>query len=93
VQNVLDFSKCLAKAAAPYGIRVNSIAPGFIRTTMIDPYYERFPDKMAKTVEGIPSRRLGETAEIANTILFLASGEASYINGACVNVDGGLMME
>ncbi|MCW4115100.1 SDR family oxidoreductase [Aurantimonas sp. MSK8Z-1] len=64
------------------GIRVNAIAPGEIDTAILSPGTE-------KIVENIPLRRLGLTSEVADTIFFLCSGQASYVNGAEIHINGG----
>jgi 3-oxoacyl-[acyl-carrier protein] reductase len=73
-----------AKELARYGIRVNAIAPGFIRTEMVAAMK---PDLLAKMAAGIPAGRLGEPAEIAATVAFLL--ENDYCNGRVLEIDGG----
>ncbi|MEJ5902450.1 SDR family NAD(P)-dependent oxidoreductase [Ochrobactrum teleogrylli] len=72
-----------ASEFARYGIRVNAIAPGEIDTSILSPGTEKI------VADQIPMHRLGDPREIARVILFLCSGEASYINGAEINVNGG----
>ncbi len=68
------------------GIRANAICPGFIET----PILSSIPDKVIKMMEDkVPMGRLGKPEEIANTYAWLASDEASYINGAVIEVSGG----
>jgi 3-oxoacyl-[acyl-carrier protein] reductase len=84
---VIGMTKTWAKELGPKGIRVNAVAPGFITTGMT----EKVPDKvLAIMVEKTPLRRLGRPEDVANAYLFLASDEASFINGAVLSVDGGL---
>lgn len=84
---VIGMTKTWAKELGPKGIRVNAVAPGFITTGMT----EKVPDKVLATmVEKTPLRRLGRPEDVANAYLFLASDEASFINGAVLSVDGGL---
>ena len=88
---LLGLTRALADKWAPDGIRVNLVAPGFIRTRMtdrarLDPGYE------AKLLKSVPMRRWGEPAEVAAPILFLASDGASYITGQSLAMDGGLML-
>lgn len=83
---VIMMTKCLAKELGPLGIRVNAIAPGPIETEMIQQYKDGMIEKLASESA---LRRLGKTQEIANVALFLASEQASYINGETINVDGG----
>ena len=83
---IILMTQCLAKELGPIGIRVNAIAPGPIMTEMIHQY----KDEMLKKLEAESSlRRLGKPEEIAQTALFLASNQASYINGEIIRVDGG----
>ncbi|MED4781891.1 3-oxoacyl-ACP reductase FabG [Brevibacillus choshinensis] len=84
---VIGMTKTWAKELGPKGIRVNAVAPGFIKTGMT----EKVPDKvLANMVEKTPLRRLGKPEDVANAYLFLASDEASFINGVVLGVDGGL---
>jgi len=72
----------MAHDFGPHGIRVNAIAPGEIDTAILSPGTE-------KIVEAIPLRRLGTTAEVADTIYFLCSTQASYVTGAEIHINGG----
>ena len=83
---VMMMTKCLAKELGPMGIRVNAIAPGPIETEMIHQYKDEMLEKLA-TESAL--KRLGKTEEIAQVALFLASEQASYINGEIIKVDGG----
>ena len=83
---VMMMTKCLAKELGPMGIRVNAIAPGPIETEMIHQYKDDMLEKLA-TESAL--RRLGKKEEIAQVALFLASEQASYINGEVIKVDGG----
>ena len=84
---VIGMTKTWAKELGPKGIRVNAVAPGFIMTGMT----EQMPPKVLDTMkEKTPLRRLGQPEDIAHAYLFLASDEASFINGAVLSVDGGL---
>ena len=67
----------------PYGIRVNAIAPGEIKTSILSPETEK------KLVPEIPMRRLGTPEEVAKTIYFLCSEQSSYVNGAEIHINGG----
>ena len=88
---VISFTKGLAKELAPFGIRVNAVAPGVIDT----PYHEQFstPEMMKGFVNAIPLGRVGESEEVAKVIAFLASDAASYLVGETVEVNGGLFMD
>ncbi|GEB44263.1 3-oxoacyl-[acyl-carrier-protein] reductase [Microbacterium sp. AG157] len=84
---VVAFSRTLAKELARMNIRVNVIAPGFVETEMLDQLPSAMKDEYLAL---IPDRRFGSAEEIANAVFFLASPAASYINGHCLVVDGGL---
>lgn len=87
---VLGFSKNLAREVAKDGITVNCVAPGLVNTDI----WKSMPEEMAqKVIEGIPMGRPGETKEIASTITFLASSEASYITGEDIDINGGSHMD
>ena len=84
---VIGFTKTWSRELGPKGIRVNAVAPGFVET----PILATIPDKVLQHMrEQVPLRRLGRPEEIANVYAFLASDEASYINGAVVEVSGGM---
>ncbi len=83
---VMLMTRCLAKELGPFGIRVNSIAPGPVETEMIQQYTDNMLEQLAKESS---LKRLAKTEEIANVALFLASEQASYINGEIIKVDGG----
>ncbi|KFB08409.1 SDR family NAD(P)-dependent oxidoreductase [Nitratireductor basaltis] len=72
----------MAADFGPHGIRVNAIAPGEIETSILSPGTE-------KIVEQIPLRRLGQPLEVAETIFYLCSEQASYVNGAEIHINGG----
>lgn len=86
---VIGFTKATAKEVAARGIRVNAIAPGFIKTDMTNVLSEKVVESM---LAGIPLNRLGETEDIAKAVLFLASEDANYITGQTLHVDGGMVM-
>ncbi|MFU2158337.1 3-oxoacyl-[acyl-carrier-protein] reductase [Caldisericum sp. AR60] len=86
---VIGLTKTWAKEFGKKGIRVNAVAPGFIKTPMT----EKVPDKVIEyMVSKTPMGRMGEAREVANAILFLASDEASFITGHILHVDGGLVI-
>jgi 3-oxoacyl-[acyl-carrier protein] reductase len=86
---VIGFTKTWSRELGPKGIRVNAVAPGFIAT----PILGTIPEKVISDMEQrVPLRRLGQPEEIANVYAFLASDEASYINGAVIEVSGGLSL-
>ena len=86
---VIGMTKTWGKELARKGYTVNAIAPGFIRTAMTNAMPKEVLEQMAAKV---PATRLGETEDIANAVLFLASEQASYINGTVISVDGGLVL-
>ncbi|MGF7003972.1 3-oxoacyl-[acyl-carrier protein] reductase [Lachnospiraceae bacterium PF1-21] len=87
---VLGFSKNLSREISAEGITINSVCPGLINTEI----WKSLPKADAdKIIDGIPMGRPGETQEVADTILFLASKEASYITGEEIDVNGGSHMD
>jgi 3-oxoacyl-[acyl-carrier protein] reductase len=75
------------------GIRVNGVAPGFIRTAQtLDPVHSVGPEGLEATAPRVPLGRIGEPADIADVVLFLASDKARYITGQVITVDGGLLV-
>ena len=84
---VIGFTKTWSRELGPKGVRTNAVAPGFVRTPILD----SMPDKVVQGMEErVPLKRLGQPEDIANVYAFLASDEASYINGAVIEVTGGL---
>ncbi|MCU0968449.1 MAG: beta-ketoacyl-ACP reductase [Rubrivivax sp.] len=84
---VIGFTKTWSRELGPKGVRVNAVAPGFVET----PILGTMPDKVLATLrEQVPLGRMGHPDEIANVYAFLASDEASYVNGAVLEVSGGL---
>ncbi|KAL7303650.1 hypothetical protein TKK_0003795 [Trichogramma kaykai] len=82
------FTKSAAAEFGQFGIRVNAVLPGFIETPMTD----KVPDKVKQMfIKRIPLKRMGKAEEVAEVILFLASNKSSYINGASIEVTGGLV--
>jgi 3-oxoacyl-[acyl-carrier protein] reductase len=89
---MIAHAKNLALQLAPEGIRVNSVAPGSIQHPggSWDRRVREDPEGMARFVkENIASGRFGRAEEVADAVVFLASARASWITGACLNVDGG----
>jgi NAD(P)-dependent dehydrogenase (short-subunit alcohol dehydrogenase family) len=90
---LVGLTRSLALDYGPYGIRVNVVAPGFVRTRLVQESIDRSPDRAkAETamVGAVALGRIGAPDEIANVVRFLASDEASYVTGASLLVDGGL---
>jgi 3-oxoacyl-[acyl-carrier protein] reductase len=83
---VIGMTKVWARELGRHGIRVNAVAPGFILTEMVLQMPEDILKKMAASA---PLGRMGDTRDVANAYLFLASEEASFISGAVLRVDGG----
>ena len=84
---MIGFSRSLAKEVASRQITVNTIAPGYITTDMTSEL-EESQKKMLQTQ--IPSGRLGNPADIASAVVFLASDAAGYITGETISINGGL---
>lgn len=85
------FVKSVATALGPYGITVNAIMPGAILTDLSRPQFKASIETEKSYVEKIPAGRLGSPEDVAAAVGFLATEEASYINGASLVVDGGLI--
>lgn len=86
---IIAFTKTVAKEYASNGIIVNAVAPGFIKTDML----ETIPNNMMQSVlNQIPLGRLGKPEEVAKLVGFLVSEEADYITGQVININGGLLM-
>ena len=86
---IIGFTKSIAREYADRGITVNAVAPGFITTTMTDAIPEKEREELIKQ---IPMRRLGTPEDVAKTVYFLSSEDASYITGQVIGVNGGLYM-
>lgn len=83
---IIGFTKALAKEVGRYGITVNAIAPGFVKTDMTD----SMPEEVIKAgIAQIPVRRIGTPEDMAHAYLFLASKEAGFISGHTLSVNGG----
>jgi NAD(P)-dependent dehydrogenase (short-subunit alcohol dehydrogenase family) len=92
---VIGLTKSAASECTGTGVRVNCVCPGLIDSRMLSAIFDgrndgsRSPVSLEKIVERIPARRLGQAAEVASIVAFLASDEASYVSGAAYTVDGG----
>ena len=82
-------TRALALELAPFGVRVNCVAPGMTRTAILDPYSE---EELARRAGSVPVRRIGEPEDVASAVALLVSGDSSYMTGAVVHVNGGVMM-
>jgi len=86
---VIGLTKVWARELGRSGIRVNAVAPGFIMTEMV----KKMPEEVLAGMRSrTPLGRLGDPSEIANTFLWLASDESSYVHGATISVDGGIVI-
>ena len=83
-------TKSLARCGAPYGIRVNAVAPGVIDTEITK---GASPEQMEGFRKSIPLGRIGRIAEVVEPILFLLSDSASYMTGVTIDINGGLLMD
>jgi 3-oxoacyl-[acyl-carrier protein] reductase len=86
---LLGLTKACAKEFGSRGVTVNAVAPGYIRTAMTDKLTE---EQRGKMLELVPLGRLGEAADVAAAVAFLASDEAAYVTGQVLTVDGGMVM-
>jgi 3-oxoacyl-[acyl-carrier protein] reductase len=86
---VIGFTKTWARELGPKGVRVNAVCPGFIRTPILDTVPDAVKQKM---IDKVPLGRLGNPEEIASVYAFLASDDASYLNGAVIEVSGGIQL-
>jgi NAD(P)-dependent dehydrogenase (short-subunit alcohol dehydrogenase family) len=88
---VINMTKSFAKECAPLGIRCNAILPGLTKTKFAGALFTH-DEIYNETIKTIPMGRHAEPAEMAGTVLYLVSDAASYINGECIVVDGGLTL-
>ncbi len=86
---VEGMTRAMAVELGEVGIRVNAVAPGFIRTPMSSKALDNDPERKNKVMSRTPMGKLGEPADVANAVFFLASQEAAYITGVSLRVDGG----
>ncbi|KQS83584.1 MULTISPECIES: SDR family oxidoreductase [unclassified Rhizobium] len=90
---LLGMTKALGLEYAGQGVRVNALAPGYVRTQKVIDYWNSFPDPVtaeAETMKLHPGRRIAEPAEIAKAALFMISDECTFMNATCLTVDGGV---
>jgi 3-oxoacyl-[acyl-carrier protein] reductase len=85
---VMTFTRSMAKEFGPKGIRVNSVAPGMIATSFHDTFSK--PEVRANVANATPLKREGKADEVADLVAYLASDESSFINGANIDINGGL---
>jgi NAD(P)-dependent dehydrogenase (short-subunit alcohol dehydrogenase family) len=86
---VEGMTRAMAVELSPHGIRVNCIAPGFIKTSMSENAFRNDPERERKVLSRTPMGKLGLPDDVANAAFFLASDEASYLTGTVLCVDGG----
>ena len=84
-------TKAFAREYSQYGIIVNGVIPGMVRTPMNEDKLSK-PEIMASYVERIPSGRVSTAQEVGNVVAFLASSKGDFVNGACVDVTGGMLI-
>lgn len=87
---ILNLTRSLAVRYGPFGVRVNAIAPGTLKTPAWEKRREEDPDVFERVAKWYPLGRVGEPEDVAGAVLFLASDEAAWISGAVLPVDGGL---
>lgn len=88
---MLGVTRALAVDHGADGIRVNAVCPGYVRTPLLEQWFASIENGEQKATLCHPLRRIGEPVDIANAVYFLASEQASFITGAVLTVDGGLM--
>lgn len=86
---VMTFTRAMAKELGPSNIRVNSVCPGMISTTFHDTFTK--DEVRANVAAGTPLRREGQAAEVADLVAYLASADASFVTGANIDINGGLL--
>jgi NAD(P)-dependent dehydrogenase (short-subunit alcohol dehydrogenase family) len=91
---VVGFARHLAKELGPFGIRVNTVAPGIIASERVARKYDSYSEtERSAMLARIPLGRIGRVEEVAAVVAFLASEGASYIHGALIDINGGLFMD
>jgi 3-oxoacyl-[acyl-carrier protein] reductase len=88
---IIALTKSLAVELAPHAIRVNAVAPGWIRTDMTAPFLT--PERISESLkEPIPRGRPGDPEDVAGPVVFLCSSLAAHVTGATINVNGGAVL-
>jgi 3-oxoacyl-[acyl-carrier protein] reductase len=91
---MVGLTRHLAKEVGPFGIRVNTIAPGIIASERVAAKFDALADaERNATLSRIPLNRIGRVEEVATVVAFLASEGASYIHGALIDINGGMFMD
>ncbi len=88
---VVMITKVMARELAPYNIRVNTIAPGFVHTKLLDTSFEVRPGRAEECRKMVPMGRIAEPEDMIGTMIYLASDASAYMTGHTVAVDGGLL--
>ncbi|MET9690282.1 3-oxoacyl-ACP reductase FabG [Streptomyces sp. NPDC006514] len=86
---IIGFSRSLAKEVGRYGIRVNTVAPGFVDTDMVAAVAEKARDE---ALAGVALGRMGTAEEVAEMVAFLAGDKSSYVTGSVFQIDGGISL-
>jgi 3-oxoacyl-[acyl-carrier protein] reductase len=86
---IFGLTASLARALAPYGIHVNTVAPGLVDT---EPVKALPPERRQELIAMIPWGRMGTPEEVATVVAFLVSPDANYVTGATIHVNGGMLM-
>ncbi|HUB85124.1 MAG TPA: glucose 1-dehydrogenase [Rhizomicrobium sp.] len=89
---IIGLTKSICNEYAAQGIRCNCVAPGFIETPAFAEDFRHAPEAREQLVSGVPMLRMGQPEEIAETVLWLCSPASSFVNGACIPVDGGYVV-
>jgi NAD(P)-dependent dehydrogenase (short-subunit alcohol dehydrogenase family) len=87
---ILSLTRSLAVRYGPFGVRVNAVAPGTLKTPAWEQRQQKDPDIFERVAKWYPLGRIGDPEDVAGAALFLASDEAAWISGAVLPVDGGL---
>ena len=88
---VIMAGKVMARELAPYNIRVNTLAPGFVHTRLLDSSFEVRPGREEECRKAVPLGRIADPDDMVGTLIYLASDAAKYVTGHTVIVDGGLL--
>jgi NAD(P)-dependent dehydrogenase (short-subunit alcohol dehydrogenase family) len=88
---VIMAGKVMARELAPYNIRVNTLAPGFVHTRLLDSSFEVRPGREEECRKSVPMGRIADPDDMVGTLIYLASDAAKYVTGHTVIVDGGLL--
>jgi len=88
---IMMFMKSISQELAPYKIRVNSVSPGAIKTSINKEVWSD-PDKYKGLLELIPYKRIGTPQDVAKAVAWLASDDSDYVNGETLYIDGGMTL-